>query len=282
VSPEHSGASLGRYLKAAFWRSPLVPGLGRVPLNAAGVIGVLILGFGHPAIWLLGAAAEAAYLVLLATSPRFQKLVAVQARKDLSEAGEERQRRLLGSLAQAARQRLQRLDERCARLTERAAAGEAVAVAENVDALARLRWTFLKLLVAQDHLQSVDVSADASRLEAEIRQIEASLARPNLPATIRSSKQATERILQRRLENVSRRARDLEQIESDLTRIEQQVELALEQTALRGEPAIVSADVDLASELLEDSFGSASGDVAALEERYRAPDAARPPGRLRH
>jgi hypothetical protein len=275
VSPHGPGQEAGRgtravsrYLKAAFWFSPPLPGLGRFPLNVAGVLGLLVLGFGQPAFWLAGFGLEVAYLLLLATDRRFQKVVdgAERLPPKKEEESDGARARLVSALPGAGRERLRLLEERCARL--QASPHDPIVAEGNRDALKRLVWTFLKLLVAEIHLQSADREANEGGLRADIDRLTAELRSSELTSTLRASKEATLRILKQRLDNVSRRARALEQIHSDQVRIEQQVQLAVEEEGMRGEQAVISADVDLASELLEDSFGTASVDVAALDRRY--------------
>jgi hypothetical protein len=236
----------------------------------AGVIGVLILGFGQPAFWLLGAAAEVGYLVLMATNPRFQKLMHVRERQAASKDDEERQEALLASLTSESRARLRKLEESCERLARTAAAHELGEAAVNVkrQAIKRLAWLFLKLLVALDHLKSGDAAGDAQQLETERAQIEKELAQPDLSGSLRRSKEATLRILEQRVLNVGRHAEALAEVSSDLKRIEEQVRLALEQARLKGDTAI-SLDVDLESELIEDNFGAAGAHVAALDRRFQ-------------
>jgi hypothetical protein len=269
------GAALWRYVKGAFWRSPEVPGLGRVPVNVAGVIGLLILGFAQPAFWLLGAAAEVAYLVLSATNPRFQKLMQVHERQAAAAEDSERQDALLHSLTSESRSRLRRLEESCDRLARLAVAHD---VAESIEvkrkSIQRLAWLFLKLLVALDHLKSGEAAGDAGQLEAERAELERELARPDLSGTLRRSKEATLRILEQRLVNVGRHAQAMAEVTSDLKRIEEQVRLALEEARLKGDIAI-SLDIDLESELIEDSFGAAGAHVVALDRRFQP--ASRPP-----
>ena len=258
-----------RYAKEAFWFNPRLPGLGRFPLNLAAVAGFLILGFGHEAFWLLGLGLETGYLALMATHPRFQRLVQIQARRAAASTDEARMLTLIDGLSPEARARLRRLEEQCERLARLRAGGGAEAVESNRQSLKRVDWVFLKLLVAQQHLQSEDTGGDASRLEAERRQLEEELAGGGLSASLRRSKDATLRILSQRLATLGRRRQALEEIASDLKRVEEQLKLALEETRLKGsDSAAVSFDVQLESELLEDSYGSAGAHVAALDQRY--------------
>jgi hypothetical protein len=75
------------------------------------------------------------------------------------------------------------------------------------------------------------------------------------PALIRSQ-QATVGILERRMENLRNRDRLLQENESDLTRIEAQVELMRENAAIEGKPSEVNTEIELASDLASpDLFG---------------------------
>ena len=63
------------YLSAAFGASPIIAGLGSIPVNKLFLAGVGLLGFVNPGFWFVGGAAELSYLWYLSTSPRFQKYV---------------------------------------------------------------------------------------------------------------------------------------------------------------------------------------------------------------
>jgi len=87
--------------------------------------------------------------------------------------------------------------------------------------------------------------------------------------SLRESKEATLRILEQRLANLERREQTLAEIDSDLTRIEAQVDLALENAGMRGKSEAISANIDLVSQLLDDSiYGDAGESVAALDRTY--------------
>jgi hypothetical protein len=272
-----------RLIKAAFWFSPELPVTGRFPLNIAAVIGLLILGFGHPGFWLLGLGLETAYVALLVTNPRFQRRVSIEARRSAALDDAARQQALIDGLPADARARLRRLEEQSERLARLGSGSEdaGASLDTNRQALRRYVWLFLKLLVAQHHLQSEDAKGDAARLASEREQLEADLGRPGLSESLRRSKEATLRILSKRLTNVGRQSQALEEITSDLKRIEEQIKLSLEEARLKGDRASISFDVDLESELLEDSYGAAGESVAALDRHYaEATPAAIPSPRL--
>jgi len=61
----------------------------------------------------------------------------------------------------------------------------------------------------------------------------------------------------------------LEEIESDLTRIDNQVDLILENATVQQKPQTISADIELASDLLGGSiFGDDESAITDLERTY--------------
>ena len=219
-----------RYLKAAFFVGVELPALGRVPLNALAAAGVAILGFGHPGVWFLGLAAEAAIIPALATlEVRCDKVLEVY----------------------------------------RNAQAEEFLVDTNRDALDNLKWVYLKLLIARYHLLTAGTEDTPESLERKIHSLESELQDTRESAALRQSKAATMDILKRRLANIQRREQSLEEVESDLTRVESQVDLILDNAAMQGKPQTISSDIELASDLVSGGmFGDAESTVAALDRDY--------------
>jgi hypothetical protein len=82
-------------------------------------------------------------------------------------------------------------------------------------------------------------------------------------------------ILKRRFANVQRREQSLEEVESDLTRVESQVDLILDNAAMQGKPQTISTDLELASDLVSGGmFGDAESTVADLDRDYGKPHTA--------
>lgn len=262
------------YLKAAFWAGAIVPGLGRVPLNALLVAGFAILGFGHPGFWLLGAGAEAALLTALATSPRFQRAVTARRRVAAGDAAELHRDELLHRLDPASQKRYAALAATSARALQAARDAQAgeMSLESSRDALARLSWIYLKLLVARYHLEASRVQVSEAELRRRMADLDASLAGTGLSAALRESQSATRRILEQRLQNLERCQQTAKEVDADLGRIEAQVDLALENANLAGGGAMVSANLELASQILDDGlyFGDSEQDVAAVDSAYSA------------
>jgi hypothetical protein len=261
-----------RYLREAFWAGPVVPGLGRLPANALGVLGFALLGLGHPGFWLVGLGLETGYLALLASHPRFQRWVDALARTSRRDAGD--RAGLIARLQPGARERLKRLDEKCARILEvyRQAEVEEFEIESNRGALEQLSRVYLKLLVARDHLQASKVHATDGDLRHRIAELERELAEAGQSPSLRESREATLEILRRRLANLLRCDQTLAEVDSDLERVEAQIDLALENARLRGRGDLIPVQVELASQLLDGGldFSDAAGAVVALDQAYES------------
>jgi len=261
-----------RYLKAAFWARPHIPGLGKLPLNVIALSGFAVLGFGHEAFWLIGAALETGYLAMLSTSSRFQQLVdALERQGTQIEESNDRQA-TMKTLAPARRERLARLEERCGKiihLHEEAQTPDVI-LDGNREALTRLSHLYLKLLVAQQNLESIQAAIVEEQLQRQIEAIRKELRGVSLRPSLRESKEATLRILQQRLANLNRREQSLEEIDSDLVRVEAQIDLALENAGMRGgQPEMISTNIKLVSHLLDDTaFGDS---LSPLDQPFSNP-----------
>jgi hypothetical protein len=265
-----------RYLKAAFLVGVEVPALGRVPLNALAAAGFLILGFGHPGFWFLGLAAEAAIVPALAFNKRFQKVVDAEDRQLSSGDSQSKRYSLVKLLPSDYQSRLAVLEVRCDKVLEvyRNAQAEEFLIDTNRDALENLKWVYLKLLIARYHLLTAGTEDTPESLERKIASLQGELQSPRESPALRQSKAATLDILNRRLANIQRRGQSLEEVESDLTRVESQVDLILDNAAMQGKPQTISTDIELASDLVSGGmFGDAESTVADLDRDYSKPRA---------
>jgi len=259
-----------RYLKSAFLVSVEVPSLGRVPVNVLAASAFAILGFAQPAFWLLGLALEATVVPALAFSPRFQKVVEAQALEVSQGSDEEKRQALIRLLENEAQQRLWSLVKKCSQVLDvyRTQQAEAYIIDTNEQALKNLEWVYLKLLVARHHLLNPTSETEES-LGKKIHVLESDLQRGEETESLRQSKTATLNILKKRLATMRRKQQTMEEIESDLTRIDNQVDLILENATVQGKPQAISTDIELASDLLGGSiFGEDEFAINALEQSY--------------
>jgi hypothetical protein len=263
-----------RYLREAFWAKMEVPHLGAIPFNVVGLVAFALLGVGEPAFWPLGAALEAVYLYLLSTNPRFQNIVDARGKSAVEQGAEAQRTTLLSRLSATQKHRLAEVQDKCRRILQvyQDQQVNEFTVESNTDALKRLEWIFLKLLVAQHYLNDGTSDTTPEELQSKIRRLEADLKLPGMTRTLRDSKEGTLRILQQRLANLNRRSESNAEIESDLSRVEAQVDLALENATMQGQAEVISANVELTSRLLDSSsFGDLSTTVEAMDQTFPAP-----------
>ena len=259
-----------RYLKSAFLVSVDVPSLGRVPVNVLAVTAFGILGFAQPAFWLLGLAVEAAVIPSLAFNPRFQKVVEAQAMEVSQGSAEEKRQALIRLLESSAQQRLWDLAKKCSQVLEvyRSQQAEEYIIESNDQALKNLEWVYLKLLVARHHLLNPSSETEDS-LTKKLKELESDLKDEEESDSLRQSKTATLNILKKRLATMRKKQQTLEEIESDLTRIDNQVDLILENATVQGKPQTISTDIELASDLLGGAiFGEDESAISVIEQSY--------------
>ena len=265
-----------RYLKSAFFVGVEVPALGRLPVNALAAAGFFILGFGHPSFWFLGLATEAIVLPSLAFNRRFQNVVDAEDRQLASGDSKAKRVSLVQLLPPDDKRRLAALERKCDKVIEvyRNAQAEDFLIDTNRDALENLKWIYLKLMIARYHLLTAGTDDTPSALAKKIDSLQGELKNSQDSAALRQSRSATLDILKRRLANVQRREESLEEVESDLTRVESQVDLILDNAAMQGKPQTISTDLELASDLVSGGmFGDAESAVADLDRDYGQPRA---------
>ena len=263
-----------RYLKEAFWAKMEVPYLGSIPLNVVGLAAFALLGFGEPAFWPLGAGLEAAYLFFLSTNPRFQNVIDAQGKVAVEQSAEAQRAALLSRLDSTQKHRLGVLEAKCKHILQiyQDQQVDEFTVSSNADALKRLQWIFLKLLVAQHYLNDGGTDTNVTDIQAKIQRLENDLKITGITRTLRDSKEGTMRILQQRLANLTRRTESNAEIESDLGRVEAQIDLALESATMQGQAEVISANVELTSHLLDSSsFGDLSATVDAMDQTFADP-----------
>jgi len=260
-----------RYLKSAFLVGVPAPGLRKVPVNAVAAAGFGILGFVHPSFWLLGLALQGVVVPGLAFNRRFQKYVESQELQRAEVDDEANRQALVDLLDKHSQHRMTQLASKCSGVLDvlRSQQAEDYVIDSKRSDLNRLLWVYLKLLVAHHHLHVPSESDSEASLHREIAAIDRQLQHMDGPDSLRESRVATQAILQERLANVRKREHTLAQINSDLRRIEAQVELIAENTAMQAKPETMTTDIKLTSDLSgEGLFGDYGAEVCALDRRY--------------
>jgi hypothetical protein len=262
-----------RYVKAAFLCRVPIPGLGEIPANLLGVIGFGFLGLLEPSLWLLGTGLETAFLFALSTNARFQKVVDAEDLRLGEGDAEEKRRKLINALPNDAQQRLAMLVSKCYRIGEiyRSQAVEEFTADSNRDALERLKWVYLKLLVARNNLLANNAGDSETSLRSKTAALEGELRTTPRDTPLYESRSATLAILKERMANFQRRHEAFQEIESDLTRIEAQVDLMLDNAGIQGKPQSISLDIELATNLAGSLlYGESEPAIADIDQSIQA------------
>ncbi|MBM3464704.1 MAG: hypothetical protein FJX76_21615 [Armatimonadetes bacterium] len=226
------------YVKKAFFIKPNIPSLGEVPVNVLAVFGVAVLGLLNPGFWLLGAGLEVGYLALVSSDPRFRKWA--DAIQQASASGDQQARKMaiLRGLTPPRQMRYNRLEASCAQMLQssRNFGGKASVVDQQTcDSLNRLLWIFLNLLVSSQMLEAQLVQTPRERLEQEIEAYEHEYAKvsqePGKEA-IAKSLEGTLEIARKRMANLKTAFDRGQYFLAELHRIEQQVQLILQEAAM--------------------------------------------------
>ncbi len=241
----HNHTFMWRYIKAAFNARPI--GM-IVPPNWIGMAAFALLGFVHPGFLLIGAGLELLYLYMLSTNSRFQRLVDARKLSDEHRRWADRLSSMLAELEGADQQRYRNLEQRCQTILAQQARNP---LTRELDVqghgLGRLLWIYLRLLATRQSLVRVlreSSSVDHEPLDERVQRLQRRLSEPDLDANLRRSYEGQLQIMEQRLARQAEARRKLAYLESELTRIEQQVELIREQSAVATDPDTLSQRID--------------------------------------
>ena len=203
-----------------------------------------MLGLANPGFWFLGAAAEAAYLLWLSSSDRFQKLVEGERLAADKRSYVSRIDQAVSRLSPESQKRYHKLLYECRKI---------IGISESLDSSAlesmkslrgsglnQLLWIFLRLLSSREVLDDNIASVDRATIEQEIGKLEKRAAAAEGDAALLRSLQGTLAIRRKRLENLGAAERSRRVINAELERIEQQVVLIREEAAVQGKADILS------------------------------------------
>lgn len=232
------------YLAAAFNARPL--GMFVAP-NWIGIGAFGLLGMLNPGFWVIGAGLELGYLLLLATNPRFQRIVAARPLSIATADWNHRIQKLLSGLEAPDRRLYDALAQRCRSIIElqlHSMGSAQPGIETQADSLGRLSWMYLRLLVARRTIEQVLDGSDHADLLKRLAGLERQQRSQELGDELRRSLAGQVEILNQRLQQRSGAERKLAFLDAELERIAQQVELIREQAALSTDPALLSRRID--------------------------------------
>lgn len=246
--------SFWSYFKAAFNARPF--GMFIAP-NWIGLAVFGLLGLTNPGFWLLGAGAEMAYLLALVTNGRFQKLVDRRSSAGAEDEWKGRMEAMVRRLTDTDQARYVAFVSRCRTILDQLAQQDPSGSTARVhgENLSKLIWVYIRLLVARRAMSRVlkePTMGETQEIEHRLAEVRARLADTTLGEDLRRSLSSQAEILEQRVSQRREGREKLDFLEAEILRIQEQVELLREQSAL-------STDADGLSARLDEITGSLGG-----------------------
>ena len=240
--------SLWDYVREAFNARPI--GM-FIPPNWVGLAIFGFLGIVNPGFLVIGLGLELAYLGVLSTNERFQRLVAASRQWETRQRWQEKVEAEVKQLSAEGQQRYRALEARCRAILEQQVHLGIVSTGLEAqgEGLGRLLWIYLRLLMTRQAIdkivrESTAARDDAGRLEERVSNLQSRLNEETLGDELRKSLTGQIEILQQRLEKRREAKEKLAFLDAELTRIQEQVELVREQAVLSTDPETVSQRID--------------------------------------
>jgi len=254
------------YVKAAFFARKRVKGLGGLPLNVLFLIGVGIAGLVHPGFLLVGAGLEVGFLGWLSHHPRFRDLVRGDRLRARSLSFNQRLDAIVSRLDSESRARWSRVERQCTQIREFSpAAASTTIVFPDIDemkesGLNSLLMIHAKLLLSREIIYATILAGTGRELQKKLVDTEARLAAATSEA-VKRSLEANVEILRKRIRHYESARENLQVIDAELERIENQVALIREEASMSRDPAALSARIDAVA----NTIGEASQFLKANE-----------------
>ena len=215
---------------------------------------------------------EGAYLLGMVSRPRFRDAIDAQdaaaSREANAVSAEDLFTQLRNRLGLTDRQRFEKVVARCEEMRKLAStvrAGRSAEGGARDDALNKLLFFYLRLLVGRRSLEQFLVSSNRHELENQRRELadrltaaERNATEPGGDQRILSSLRDTLKDLDARIANVIKGEKDAEFVELELTRIEGKVHALAESAITSQDPGDLSAQVTAFTETLQLSQDVAS------------------------
>jgi hypothetical protein len=243
-------AGLWDYVRAAFSACPMGMFL---PPNWIGLGLFALLGLLTPGFWLLGAGLELAYLYLLVTNTRFQRLVDALRLTQAQRLWQGQLDAAVGRLSPSDRERFNRIQSRCRSILEQQGGDAGAGLKAQAESLGRLMWIYITLMLTRQSITRIlSEVGDGGRspLDSRLEALQKRLKDTTLGDDLRKSLTSQVQILQQRLEKQKEAAVKIAFLDAELSRIQEQVELIREQAVLTTDPEVVSQRIDQVSATL--------------------------------
>ncbi len=236
------------YVSEAFNASPIIKGLGPMPVNKLACVGAFFLGFVNPGFWFTGAALEMGYLYFLSTDANFQKYAQGKRMNVVHQDKANRINAMIMSLDKESTDRLNSLNANLSevnRFMDLDSTGSIEFIKDTKQkTLGQLPVLFLKLLVTKNLSNQSLKRTNTEELKVRIEELGRQLNDPNIGEALSRSVRSNLEIYEKRFENLKKAKENLQVIEMELNRIENQVQLVREEMALNRTPESITSSID--------------------------------------
>jgi hypothetical protein len=236
------------HVRAAFNARPI--GM-FVPPNWVGLAAFGLLGLLNPGFWIMGIGIEFAYLGMMATNERFQRIVVAAKQWEARRQWQTRVDDLVQQLSAEGQRRYRNLEARCGSILEQQQHAPMVpsGLEAQGEGLGRLLWLYLRLLLTRQAIDRIVRESAGSlevgnQLEDRVHKLEAQLAGGSVGDELRRSLTGQIEILKQRLQKRGEARDKLAFLDAEITRLQEQVELIREQAILSTDPQLLSARID--------------------------------------
>jgi len=247
------------YVKAAALRPIRTRALGAMPLTQMLLASFGLAGLFNPGFWLLGVALVVSFVGSRSASARFQKLIEAERlaarREERAESAGDQMLRTYNRLDPMSQARYRALVAQCREILGLSGGGVDAGSLTDLRAgnLNQLLWLFLRLLSSREAIGDTLKRVDRQELETDIASLRERVAAAPAESPLARSLQATLAIQEKRLANLETAKNSLALIDSELERIERQVRLIREESAISGGPEVLSARLDAVSATLSET-----------------------------
>jgi hypothetical protein len=188
------------------------------------------------------------------SSARFQKLLQAERIAARAEGAEDRMQQAYERLQPASQSRYRALVLQCREVLGMGGLDEGKVGDFRAGNLNQLLWLFLRLLASREAIQDTLARVDRRQLETGIESLKTRVSGVGDPeGALARSLKATLEIQEKRLANLETATNNLAVIDAELERIEQQVRLVREESAVSGSPEALSARLDSVSATLSET-----------------------------
>ena len=260
-----------RYFLAALAAGPT--SFAKIPFVGIATAAFLALAVLHSPLWLIGVLASLGFAFALAANPRFRNVVDSRKHEGSTPSLSEYEQ-ISSQIKLETLSHLKILERKGKKIiaSQRECGTDEFTLDANDDAIRQLLLIYAKILSTRQQLLTEDFQASIDKTQSEIASVQNNLKDNESTESQRTSLSATLQLQQSRLASLKERQQKLDELDSDLRRIEAHFDLSLSQANMRDRPQSIATDIGLASSglsggVMTDSLVAPTGSTPSAAQR---------------